>query len=104
MADITVTFDAEPGADSTIHPDVPVSVDVGEYLYEDAGNDFDDTSGEQVDYGEFCHTVEPATAIEAALTIIASAPAFDGISAPEIDAPGVVAHVEYTDLKNASRN
>ena len=99
---ITVTF--QPTDEEEFIPlpevDFPIEVEVSECLFAKQGGNLENMSEEdREEFNEFLHTVTPKQAIDEALTIISSAPAFDGIPVSEVDAPGIEASLSYENLQ-----
>jgi hypothetical protein len=97
MASITVTFDVADDAPEHRRNIFPVTVEnVGELLFEDAGGNLTAMSeSDKQEMDQFVREeVTPDDAIQEALSVIATAPAFDDTPHSEVDAPGVEATVE----------
>jgi hypothetical protein len=94
---VSVTFElAEEYED--IEDNFPITVQVGELLFEDAGGNLTEmTDEDKREMDQFIREeVTAADAIDEALSVISCAPAFDHIHVSEVNAPGVVASVSFT--------
>lgn len=95
---IHVTFDTPDTSDApnTHVVDFPITVEVSEFLFNrNGGNLSNMTEADKKEFNSFIQQVTPMESISEALTIIETAPQFDGIQRDEIDAPNVVASVTF---------
>lgn len=95
MTEITVTFDTTDDYPEHTKIDFPITVQVGELLFEDAGGNLHNmTEEDKQEMGQFIRKEATADeAIEEALSVIGCAPAYDHVPRSEVDAPGIEATV-----------
>lgn len=98
MTSITVKFD-HPGGEG-VYDIFPIQVKVGELLFEHHGIDLTNMSESDKDeFESFVLDTSAREAIDEALSVIATAPAYDDINVEEVDAPNVEATVVFDSLE-----
>ena len=95
MSHVTVTFTADDEAANTRSNHLPISVNVGESLFERNGGNLTEMSkSDSREYAQFINEeVTAKMAIDEAHSIIGTAPGFDGVPLSAVMGDGVDASV-----------
>lgn len=104
MSEIEVEFtidDEDQFIQTEDTPEFPIKVEVANMLFEKQGGNLENmTEKDKEEFDKFIDKVSPTQAVEEAIAIISTAPAFDNTNVDEVMRDGVVVNVNYLDVKN----